>query len=116
MEKVFEEYQYFYVIAKILNLAPTHYNLELHSKLLWDTLLDGYLRMKDKVYGLADIDALVDWCCIKTLSEDNILAKKDDIVHFLDDKRRKDSSSIRYHVNGKGRIAYLILAKYHEQR
>lgn len=116
MEKVFEKYQYFYVIAKILNLAPTHYNLELHSKLLWDTLLDGYLRMKDKVYGLADIDALVDWCCIKTLSEDNILVKKDDVVHFLDDMRRKDSSAIRYHINGKGRIAYLILAKYHEQR
>lgn len=116
MKKVFDEYRYFYVIAKILNLAPTHYNLELHGKLLWETLLDGYLRMKDKVYGLADIDALVDWCCSKMLSEDNILVKKDDIVQFLDDIRRKDSSSIRYHVNGKGRIAYLILAKYHEQR
>ncbi len=116
MEKVFEEYQYFYVIAKILNLAPTHYDLELHSKLLWETLLDGYLRMKDKVYGLADIDALVDWCCIKILSVDNILVIRDNIIQFLNDMRRKDSSSIRYHVNGKGRIAYLILAKYHEQR
>lgn len=114
MEKVFDEYQYFYVIGKIFNLTPTCYNQKSHNGLLWEALLDGYLRMKDKVYGLADIDALVDWCCIKMLSEDNVLVKKDNIVHFLDDMRRKDSSSIRYHVNGKGRIAYLILAKYHD--
>ncbi len=116
IEKVFDEYQYFYVIGKIFNLTPTCYNQKFHSSLLWEALLDGYLRMKDKVYGLADIDALVDWCCIKMLSVDNILVKRDNVLQFLDDMRRKDSSSIRYHVNGKGRIAYLILAKYHEQR
>jgi len=114
MEKAFEEYQYFYVIGKIFNLTPTCYNQEFHSSLLRKTLLDGYLRMKDKVYGLADIDALIDWCCIKMLSVDNILVKRDNVLQFLDDMRRKNSSSIRYHVNGKGRIAYLILSKYHE--
>lgn len=109
MEEVFLNDGYFSLIAKALDLKPLNYSPELHRELLKQSFLYGYEVMRDKVTGMADIDALIDWCCIKLLSEENILVSRKDIEGFLAELRKINPSSIRYHVNGRGRIAYLIL-------
>lgn len=116
METVFSNYGYFRLIAEMLNLKPLEYNPDTHKELVKETIFYGYSIMRGRITGMADIDALVDWCCIKMLYKDNVLIKKDNVIKFFDDMQREDSSSIKYHVNGKGRIAYLIFPKYHEQR
>jgi len=111
METAFSNYGYFELIAKLLNLEPAEYDPDKHRELVEKTISYGYSVMKDKVTGMADIDALIDWCCIKMLSKDNILIGKQDVEGFFDEMRKQDPASIRYHVDGRGRIAYLILPK-----
>jgi len=108
MENMFSNDEYFHLIAQIYNLAPINYLYELHRDLLKETIFYGYQVMSDKTTGMADIAALIDWCCIKILSENNILVGRKDIHSFLNKIRVEDSSRIRFHVDGKGRIAYLI--------
>ena len=111
MEEVFSNYAYFELIANIFNLKVARYNPHAHKELVKDTIFYGYSIMKDEITNMASIDALVDWCCIKMLSVNSVFLKKDDVIKFLDDMRKVDSSNIRYHVDGKGRIAYLILSE-----
>lgn len=111
MEKLFSTSTdgYYSVIVRALNLDPERYSAETHEEILKRTFLYGYEIMKDEVTGMADIDALIDWCCIKLLSVENILVTREDVEKLLDEMRKADPSSVRYHVDGKGRIAYLIL-------
>lgn len=111
METTFSNYAYFRLIADALNLKPNEYHVYKHKELVEEAVHYGYSVMKDKATGMVDIDALVDWCCIKMLAQDNILIWKQDVERFFDEMRKQDPASIRYHVNGKGRIAYLILPK-----
>lgn len=111
MEAAFSNYGYFELIAKVLKLEPAEYDPDKHRELVEEAITYGYSVIKDKVAGMADIDALTDWCCIKMLSKDNILIGKRDVEGFLDEMRKQDPASIRYHVDGRGRIAYVILPK-----
>jgi len=111
MEIAFSNYSYFKLIADALNLKPAEYDVYEHKELVEEAIIYGYSVMKDKVTGMADIDALIDWCCIKMLSKDNILIGKQDVERFFDEMRKQDPASIRYHVDGRGRIAYVILPK-----
>jgi hypothetical protein len=111
MENIFDKYEYFSLIAKIYNLSYISYSYEAHNELLKETFSYGYQVMHDRATGMADIDALIDWCCIKMLSENNILIKKEDVEDFLNKIRTYHPSKIRYHLNGKGKISYLILSE-----
>jgi hypothetical protein len=111
MENMFSNNEHFPLIAQIYNLAPLHYSYETHRDLLKETISYGYQIMRDKTTGMADIDALINWSCIKVMSEDNILLRGEDVQDFLDKIRRNKPSSIRYHVNGKGKIAYIIFSE-----
>ena len=109
MEQIFSNDRYFELIAEALNLETVRYSPETHKEILIQTFTWGYRVMKDKTTGMADIDALIDWSRIKLLSEENILIARKDIEEYLHNLRKTDPSSIRYHVDGRGRIAYLIL-------
>lgn len=111
MENAFMNDEYFPLISEIYNLSSIHYSFDLHKDLLKETISYGYQVMNDKITGMADINALVDWCCIKMLSKDNILVKRQDVEDFLNNVRKDEPSKIRYHVDGKGRIAYLIFSE-----
>ena len=111
MERIFADYGYYEVIANMLNLQPIAYNdCQNHRVILHDSLLQVYTMTKSNVTGMADIDAIIDWCCIKMLSENNILVGRNDIRNVLDSMRREKPSSVRYHVDVKGNISYLILS------
>lgn len=110
MEHVFVTDGYFDVIATALNLTPTRYTRSLHCETLKNRLITGYRIMKNKATGIADIEAITDWCCITMLSDDNLLVTKRDIQTFLDDLRKEKPGSIGYHVDGKGNISYLIIS------
>jgi len=109
MEEIFANDGYFSLIAEALNLGSVRYSPKTHKETLRQTFTWGYEVIRDKITGMADIDALIDWCCIKLLSEENVLVTRKDIEEFLNEIRRVNPSSVRYHVDGKGRIAYLIL-------
>jgi len=109
MEEIFSNDGYFSLIAEALNLGSIRYSPKAHKEILRQTFTWGYKVMRDKVTGMADIDALIDWSCIKLLSEENVLVTRKDIEEFLNEMIKVNPSSIRYHVDGKGRIAYLIL-------
>lgn len=109
MEEVFSNNGYFSLIAEALNLGSIRYSPKAHKEILKQTFTWGYEVMRDKITGMADIEALIDWSCIKLLSEENILVSRKDIEEFLAEMRKDKPSSIRYHADGKGRIAYLIL-------
>lgn len=109
MEEIFLNEGYCSLIAEVLNLSTIRYSPKTHKEILKQTFTWGYEVMRNKVTGMADIDALVDWSCIKLLSEENILANRKDIEEFLNEMRKVNPLSVRYHVDGKGRIAYLIL-------
>lgn len=109
MEKIFSNNGYFSLIAKILNLNPVKYSPKIYKEQLKKTFISGYEIMKNKITGMAYIEALINWSCIKLLSEENVLVNRKDIEEFLKEMRKINPSSVRYHVDGKGRIAYLIL-------
>lgn len=108
MEETFLNDGCFPLIARALNLNLTNFSPE-HKERLKQAFSYGYEVMKDKVTGMADIDALIDWCRIKLLSEEDILVNRREIEEFLTEMRKAKPSSVRYHVDGKGRVAYLIL-------
>lgn len=111
MEKLFSTSTdgYYSVIAKALNLGSERYSTETHEEVLRQAFRYGYEVMKDRVTGMADIDALIDWCYVKLLALENILVTREDVEKLLNEMRKADPSSVRYHVDGKGRMAYLIL-------
>ena len=111
MERLFSNYEYFALITEIYNLKPAPFSCELHEKILKESLTYGYQVMRDKVTGMADIDSLIDWCCIKMLVENNVLVGKQNVEDLLNKIRKEQPSKILYHVDGKGRIAYLILSE-----
>jgi len=110
MEHVFVTDGYFDVIATALNLTPTRYTGSLHCEILKNRLITGYRIMRNKATGIADIEAITNWCCITMLSDDNLLVTKRDIQTFLDDLRKEKPGSIGYHVDGKGNISYLTIS------
>jgi len=110
MEHVFVTDGYFDVIATGLNLTPTRYIQPLHCETLKNRLMTGYRIMRNKATGIADIEAITDWCCITMLSDDNLLVTKRDVQTFLDDFRKEKPGSIGYHVDGKGNISYLTIS------
>lgn len=109
MEEIFSNDGYFSLIAEALNLYSVRYSPKTHKESLRQTFTWGYEVMKNKTTGIADIEALIDWSCIKLLSEENLLVTRKDIEEFLNEMRKVNPSSVRYHMDGKGRIAYLIL-------
>lgn len=109
LEDHFSRDEYFYLIAKILNLKTVRFSIERHENCLKHIIIQGYKIMSDKVTGMADIYAIIDWVCINLLAENNIIIKNDDVMNFFDKIRKVDSSSIQYHVDGRGNIAYIIL-------
>jgi len=60
---------------------------------------------------MADIDALVEWSCIKMLSEHNVLVERRHIEDLFNRIRKEHPSNIQYHVDGKGRVAYLVFTE-----
>jgi len=111
LEDLIINYDYFSLIAKIYHLSPMNYSNSVHKDLLRQVLFYGYRIIRDKVTGMADINSLIDWCHIKMLSEDNVLITRNDIEDFLKEIRKDQPSNIRYHVNVKGRISYIIFSE-----
>lgn len=109
MEEVFSNDGYFPLIAEMFNITAIPFLVHMHGDELRRALFYGYSMMRDNVTGMADIDALVHWSCIKLLCDQSILVARRDIQHLLTAMRESDPSSARYHVDGKGRISYLIL-------
>jgi len=117
MEKRFDDYEYFSIISKVLNLKSINFSVELHSNILRKTIIKGYSLLKENVTRMAYIDALVDWCCAKMLSEDNILISNQSICNFIEQIWRERPQSVRYHVDYRGRKSYVILSeKFGEYR
>ena len=111
MEKRFDNYEYFQIIRKVLNLESINFNVESHSNILRKTMIKGYSLLKENVTQMAYIDALVDWCCAKILSEDNILISKQSVCDFIEQIWRDSPQSVRYHVDYRGRKSYVILSE-----
>lgn len=111
MEDLFFKYAYFSVISQVYNLMPIPYAAEAHGRLLREAVSYGYEIMRAKVTGMADINALIDWASMKLLSEDNVLIERVDVDNCFEEIRREEPSKIQYHVDGKGRIAYLVLSR-----
>jgi len=110
MESVFSNDGYFPVIAAALDIDAAVYSAEPHEEMLRRTLAWGYDVMRAEVTGMADIDALVDWARIKLLSEENILAAREDILDYFSEMRRLNPAAVRYHMDGTGKTAYVILS------
>ena len=109
LENICRDYAYFQLIVDAFDLKPELYNELKHKSVVRDTIYTGYSIMKEGVTGTASINALIDWTCIKMLAQDNVYITHQDVQLYLDTTRKNDPSSIRYHVDGRGRIAYLIL-------
>jgi len=110
MEDLLTNEEHFSIIAEALNLKSVRYSPRTHKERLQRTFSSGYEGVKNKTTGMADIEALVDWCCTKLLSEQNILITQSEVKEFISGIRQVSPSSIQFHVDGKGRIAYLIMA------
>lgn len=110
MENTFLNNEYFPLIAELYSLTPTPYS-ENYRDLLIETISYGYKGMRNKITRMADIDALVEWCCIKMLSEHNVLVERRHIEELFNRIRKEHPSSIQFHVDGKGRIAYLVFTE-----
>jgi len=110
MENMFLNHDYFPLIAEIYSLTPARYT-ENHSDLLRETISYGYNVMRNGITRMADIDALIDWSCIKMLSEHNILIERQDVEDLFNRIRKEHPSNIQYHVDGKGRVAYLVFTE-----
>lgn len=111
MERRFDNYEYFQIISKILNLESTNFIVESHSDTIRKAIIDGYFLLKENITQMAYIDALVDWCCAKMLSEDNILISNQSICNFIEQIWRERPQSVRYHVDYRGRKSYVILSE-----
>ena len=112
LEEIVLKDEYYRVIAEAVNLNPVAYTRPIHEDLLKQSLIYGYVEMRNGVTGMADIESLMTWSRIHLLSEEKILASRSDIERFFGEMRREDPSSIRYHVDGKGNIAYMIISDW----
>jgi len=110
MESIFLNNEYFPLIAELYSLMPTPYG-ENYRDVLLETVSYGYRVMHNKITRMADIDALVEWCCIKMLADHNILVERRHIDDLFSSIRKEHPSSIQYHLDGKGRIAYMIFTE-----
>jgi len=110
MENMFLNHDYFPLIAELYSLTPTPYS-ENHRDLLRETISYGYNVMRNGITRMADIDALVEWSCIEMLSEHNILVERRNIEDLFNRIRKEHPSNIQYHVDGKGRVAYLVFTE-----
>jgi len=110
MENMFLNNEYFPLIAELYSLTPSPYG-ENYRDLLIETISYGYKSMRNKITRMADIDAIVEWCCIKMLSEHNVLVQRQDLDGLFNRIRKERPSSIQYHLDGRGRIAYMIFTE-----
>jgi len=110
MENMFLNHDYYPLIAELYSIIPVPYS-ENHRDLLRDTISYGYNVMRNGITRMADIDALVEWSCIEMLSEHNILVERRHIEDMLNHIREEHPSNIQYHVDGKGRVAYLVFTE-----
>lgn len=108
MEKKFDNYEYFRIIDKILNLQAASFEAS-HSNILRKTIATAYSFLKADITRIADIDAIVDWCCAKMLVEDKIIVNAKLIRDFIEHTRKEKPRSVRYHVDYRGRRSYVIL-------
>jgi hypothetical protein len=109
LENIIQKDDYYCLIARVYNLPSKIFSISSHAHLLKESLKIGYSCMVDHITGLADINALIMWARIHLLSESNILTNRIDIENYFKEMRRINPSSINYHLDGKGDIAYLII-------
>jgi hypothetical protein len=109
METLFTNDKYFEIISEIYNLKPQRFSSVLHNQILLDSIFWSYKNIKEETTGLADIEAIFDWCIIKLLADNNVLVYRTDIMNLLSFERKKNPSNIIYNLDGKGNIAYVIL-------
>jgi hypothetical protein len=109
MESRFANYEYFEIVADIYGLTPITYSSEAHRSLLVENISYGYQTMCNKTTGMADLEAIYDWACISMLARHNVLVSRNHLESFFKNVRKEFPGKITYHVDGKGRIAYLVL-------
>ncbi|MFX0135975.1 MAG: hypothetical protein ACFFDN_20195, partial [Candidatus Hodarchaeota archaeon] len=109
MENIFYQNKFINLIAKAINLKSTRFSLDRHRELLKKIILQGYNIMHDRVTNMADIFSINDWISIKLLVDHKIIISQEDINAYFNEIRKNSPSSISYHLNGKGDIAYIVL-------
>jgi hypothetical protein len=114
MEKKISESSdiFFVLINDALNLKSRPYSNINDSEILEKIFLFGCKLMQDTSSGLIDIDAIIDWCRIKLLSDYNILVKEKDIREFFEEFSKRYPLGLRFHIDSKGKIGYLIVNQH----
>jgi len=99
----------FALIAQTLNLDAQAFSRSQHADKLLRVLLRGYEAIREPSTGIADIPALADFVAARMLCDEGIVVESKDFSEFLDERRISLPSSVQYHVDGRGELAYVIL-------
>ncbi|MCL0082434.1 hypothetical protein M1O14_01715 [Dehalococcoidia bacterium] len=109
MENRFSAGDYFAVVSRLTSPDVAKYVESIHSALLRSTLASGYRYMKSPVTGIVSFEALLDWCCIEMLTEHKVELSRAQVQSYVDWLYKNRPGSLRFHVDYRGKPAYLIL-------
>lgn len=109
MEARFERYDYFSIVSNVLDLSPRQFDAYRDRDLMLEVIALAYERMRSPITRMADLDAILDWCSVKLLADHRILVRKSDGEEFFRMLRMEAPGKITYHLDGTGRIAYLVV-------
>ena len=69
-----------------------------------------YSEVRDEVTGLASIRAIKDIVCTHLLLDHKILCEWPDVGSALKDLKKKRGVNLRFHVDRRGEVAYIVLS------
>jgi len=109
METRFSSSDYFAVVSRLTSPNAVRYQESAHSLMLRNSLILGYSYMRSPTTGMVSIDSLLDWSCIDMLADHNIEVTRAQVQSYLDGQYKNCPSSLRFHVDYRGKPAYVIL-------
>jgi hypothetical protein len=100
---------YYERVAGLYGIPHQKFSQE-EQEIISEEIVKAYSEIRDEVTGLASIKAIKDIVCTHALLDHGILCEWPDIDNALKDLKKKKGTNLRFHVDRKGEIAYIILS------
>ena len=101
---------YYKRVAELYDI-PFHEYSRNDRKIISEEIEKAYSKVRDKVTGLASIRTIKDIVCTSVLVNHEVLCEWPDVDVVLKELKKEKGANLRFHVDRKGEIAYLVLSE-----
>ncbi len=103
--------EYFEKAAKVYRIEHVRVDENTDYELLKVEVVKAYEKVRDEVFRLAHLEAIMDSVCVNFLTYFRKLCKWEQIKKVIERMQKEAEKDIRFHVNDWGTISYITISE-----